>query len=161
MSKKEDCSEALEKLADFLNKYSPIINVCMVDFVTDDIFATCLSDALGLELLALEESEIANLPQRLLKLNSEIKSQEAGLTSSFNEKKEFSEIDKLLKEISFLSIDNLESTLSLQDLELKLAPKKDEKNLLTNFDRIMGEKKMHEVVILSNIVNRINKGDFN
>lgn len=60
------CSEAVTKLADFLIEFSPLINVCMVDFITDNLFSKVLSRDVADELSQLTDEQIIRMPERCL-----------------------------------------------------------------------------------------------
>ena len=62
----EQASRALIKLADFLDVYLPMINVCMVDFIIKDHFENLTPEVIKEELLSLSDSEIAELPNFLI-----------------------------------------------------------------------------------------------
>ena len=57
-------SVALTKLAKLIAKHHGIINVCMVDFLTKDIFNNTLDCDLKISLNQLTEAEICSLPER-------------------------------------------------------------------------------------------------
>ena len=59
-------SESLLKLTSLLEQHSGIVNVCMVDFITEDIFTKCIGDQLQDDLLRLSEEDICNMPDLLL-----------------------------------------------------------------------------------------------
>ena len=67
MDKLVKCEKALAKLALFLKKYHPIFDICMVDFVTNDIFQQVLSFELQQNLLQLSEKDLSELPSRMIK----------------------------------------------------------------------------------------------
>lgn len=62
----EHFSECLLQLTSLLERHSGIVNVCMVDFITEDIFTKCISEELQQDLLDLTEDDIRNLPDLLL-----------------------------------------------------------------------------------------------
>lgn len=62
----EHFSECLLQLTSLLERHSGIVNVCMVDFITEDIFTKCISEELQQDLLNLTEDDIRNLPDLLL-----------------------------------------------------------------------------------------------
>jgi hypothetical protein len=62
------CSEALVKLTNFLTEFSPLINVCMVDFITKDVFSSVLSPDVADELSELTDDQIIALPERCLNI---------------------------------------------------------------------------------------------
>ena len=59
-------SDALVKITSFLEQHSNLVNVCMVDFITEDIFSKCVSGELQANLLALSEEDVRNMPDLLL-----------------------------------------------------------------------------------------------
>ena len=62
----KSCKAALIKLSEFLSEHLPTINVCMVDFITEDHFQSCLNDSLKIELMGMTTEEIKLLPQKLV-----------------------------------------------------------------------------------------------
>ena len=97
----------LTKLAGFLKKYQPIYNVCMVDFVTKDIYESVLSEEVKKELGTLSEDQVANLPKFV-----------SSRCTDFEGK--FPELSRLLQEISAHSLENLGVSISKEDFEEKL-----------------------------------------
>ena len=59
--------QALSKLALFLKKYQSVINVCMVDFITKDIFSNVLDNDIQKELLHASDQNLIDLPSKLQK----------------------------------------------------------------------------------------------
>ena len=62
------CTEAVTKLADFLYEFSPLINVCMVDFITKNVFSEILSPDVAYELSHLTDEQIIQMPERCLNI---------------------------------------------------------------------------------------------
>ena len=62
----EHFSDILVRMTSFLERHSSLVNVCMVDFITEDIFSHCISAELQADLLALSEEDIRNMPDLLL-----------------------------------------------------------------------------------------------
>ena len=153
------CESALETLAEFLKNHRSIFDGCMVDFITKDIFDKVLEKDLQNDLLKLNQQEIIELPGKMMQ--SDLK----GGTP----------LDTLIKEMSLLTLENLKVTTSKEQLfDVHQTTSKEEegidKNLLSNhniekkdrntnilchFDRFMSQKKMHEVLMLSETVSGI------
>ena len=57
--------KALQELSRVVEKHHAIVNACMVDFVTKDIFSVINPD-LANELLEMSEAELQSLPQLFL-----------------------------------------------------------------------------------------------
>ena len=153
------CESALETLAEFLKNHRSIFDGCMVDFITKDIFDKVLEKDLQNDLLKLNQQEIIELPGKMMQ--SYLK----GGTP----------LDTLIKEMSLLTLENLKVTTSKEQLfDVHQTTSKEEegidKNLLSNhniekkdrntnilchFDRFMSQKKMHEVLMLSETVSGI------
>ena len=123
----EKCEEALSRLSDLLLKFDPVINVCMVDFIIKDIFSTSLDEELALELLTLTEQEITRLPLR----------------ACGGKPDPSTRLGEVINDI-------LAASPEAQDLltakEALLPGNVNRDSVLRHFDRIMGEKKTHEVV---------------
>ena len=58
------CSEALVKLSEFLIEYKPIINICMVDFISKQLFSSVLSRDVADELSQLTDDQIVAMPEK-------------------------------------------------------------------------------------------------
>ena len=119
MKQLERCEVALDKLCDLLGRFEAVVNVCMVDFIVDDVFENCLpGEKLKADLLALDNEDLERFH-----------------TKTYEED---SHLGQIMSEIEKLSPE-----------ELKVVDKvglNSDGSLLRHFDRIMGEKKMHEVV---------------
>jgi len=156
------CESALETLAEFLKNHRSIFDGCMVDFITKDIFDKVLEKDLQNELLKLNQQEIIELPGKMMQ--SDLK----GGTP----------LDTLIKEMSLLTLENLKVTTSKEQLfdAQQTTTKQNEEqegidknslsnhniekkgrntNILCHFDRFMSQKKMHEVLMLSETVSEI------
>ena len=57
-------SKALVKLSEFLSANHDLINVCMVDFMTKDIFGNVLSRDVADELSEMTDDQIIDMPER-------------------------------------------------------------------------------------------------
>ena len=64
------CESALDKLASFLKQNHAIFDVCMVDFITKDIFDSVLQPELRESLLKCTDQDLIALPSKLV--NNEI-----------------------------------------------------------------------------------------
>ena len=70
------CSTVLTSLSEFLSEHSAIINVCMVDFISKNIFEKILSgddaddddDDVAEELSKMSEEQIIAMPERWSKI---------------------------------------------------------------------------------------------
>ena len=60
------CESALDKLASFLKQYRAIFDVCMVDFITKDIFDSVLQVELRESLLKCTDQDLISLPSKLM-----------------------------------------------------------------------------------------------
>ena len=61
-----ETENALETLAEFLKLHHSKFDVCMVDFITKDIFAKVLHKDLQDDMLKLSEQEIIDLPEKMM-----------------------------------------------------------------------------------------------
>ena len=120
----EECASSLSLLSSFVEEFSPMLNVCMVDFIVEDVFAAHLGGQMGQELLEMGPEEVLALPRRLE-------------TGRWRESK--GTIDGLMARL-------LEHSLERLGMVEEIEHKEEEDGILKNLDRIMGEKKMHEVV---------------
>ena len=57
-------SEALLELSEFLLEFHPLINICMVDFVTKDLFSRVLSPDVADQLSQLSDEQIIAMPEK-------------------------------------------------------------------------------------------------
>jgi len=149
------CETALATLAEFLRKHHLIFDVCMVDFITKDIFNNVLETNLQNEMLQLNHQEIIEFPGRMMQ----------------NDLKGDTPLDNLIKEMSALTLENLKVTTSKEQLFVQKTTiqdeegndiknssnhnKKNQGNILCHFDHFMSQKKMHEVLMLSETVSEI------
>ena len=62
-------SSSLLSMTSLLEDHSSLVNVCMVDFITEDIFEKCIGQELQKNLLELSEENICNMPDLLLNPN--------------------------------------------------------------------------------------------
>ena len=137
---------ALSRLAAFVDEFKPVVNVCMVDFITEDIFADALTADLQAELMAMTETELCGLPGKLAQNMTDDEDTETttpvidGLVKRIRE--HFLEsLDVLTAKETFLVEDNGDNRSRL--------------NILEHLDRIMADKKMHEVVVLARALQNI------
>ncbi len=145
-SKMKTLESVLNSLANFLAEFDPVINVCMVDFFTDGVYESALTPEVQQVLSELDDETIANLPKRL------------------REAENFSNpLDHLLRRIRQHSIEALGVAESYESFLQRQPQFKEMKDspacaLLHHLDRIMGEKKMHEVVALAELVHSLHLG---
>jgi len=130
------CESALDKLANFLERHRAIFDVCMVDFVTKNIFESVLQPGLQEDLLKCTDQDLITMPSKLIQ-NEKI--------STFSD----SNLDELLNEMSGLTLEQLNVTTDLDSL------KSEDPSLLAHFDTFMSEKKMHEVLKMSQCVTEL------
>ena len=60
------CESALDKLASFLKRHRAIFDVCMVDFITQNIFDSVLQPGLQEDLLKCTDQDLITLPSKLI-----------------------------------------------------------------------------------------------
>ena len=60
------CESALDKLASFLRRHRAIFDVCMVDFITQNIFDSVLQPGLQEDLLKCTDQDLITLPSKLI-----------------------------------------------------------------------------------------------
>ena len=60
------CESALDKLANFLERHRAIFDVCMVDFVTKNIFESVLQPGLQEDLLKCTDKDLIRMPSKLI-----------------------------------------------------------------------------------------------
>ena len=61
-----NCEIALKTLAEFLGRHHSKFDVCMVDFITKDLFDNVLEQTLQDEMLKLSKEEIIELPGKMI-----------------------------------------------------------------------------------------------
>ena len=133
-----ECEKALNKLASFIKKHHDVINVCMVDFITKDIFRNVLDTKIQNELLLASDQDIIDLPSKLLQ--HEQNNTGGGKIYNVTTPTSSPALDLLIQEISSLTLTSLNVTTSKERIvESKNA------SILTHFDHFMSQKKMHEV----------------
>ena len=127
-----ECEKALNQLASFIIKHHDVINVCMVDFISKDIFKNVLDTKIQNELLLASDQDIIDLPSKLLQHEQNPGGKIFSASSPA--------LDLLIQEISSLTLTSLNVTTSKERIvESKNA------SILTHFDHFMSQKKMHEV----------------
>lgn len=127
-------STALDKLVSFLDPYLPVVNTHLVHFYSDDKWNQ-LDPGLQSDLLALDETQLGNLPEDFLESNFE----NYGL-----------HLTSLLKDIDQHSLDFLGVVDSLETVwsQLEIEPLESQ----INFDKFMKAKKTHEVGVLCDVI---------
>ena len=69
-SKWLSCEKALNRMAIFLKQHHEIIDVCMIDFVTQDILNKVIkSHEMKVELLKMTDEDLINLPTKMIEPN--------------------------------------------------------------------------------------------
>jgi len=132
---------ALHAVTKIVEKYHPIVSACMVDFITGDVFTNISDPNLASELLQMSELELQSLPQ--LYLNDRA----ADIDSKYPN------VCKFAKELSQHTLEALGVSVTREEfLEKQLSHVDDGQDLLRYFDRFMSDKKMHEVVYMSQVV---------
>ena len=133
--------KALQELSRVVEKHHAIVNACMVDFVTKDIFSVINPD-LANELLEMSETELQSLPQLFLG-----SCQGPGFENK-EDKKRFPEVSQFARELSEHTLEALGVSVSRNDfLKNHLGCVDDGQDIMRFFDRFMSDKKMHEVRI--------------
>ena len=133
------CEKALGQLAEFLKNHHPIFNVCMVDFITKDIFQHVLNFDIGENLLQLSDTDLLRLPTRMINNNVD---EESNITNG---------LDALIQEMSAMTLEGLHVTTSKEQLLLSSSYD----TILSHFDQFMSQKKMHEVLMMSETVSEV------
>jgi len=132
----------LLRLTSFLSDYHPVVDTCMVTFISEDLYRV-LPDPIGAELLNLSDETLSVLPSLLF---SDDLSPLDGA--------EFTR--KLILHLKSLSIDSL---LEKRNSQLGFMAASNEvediKADLQYFDKIMPPKKTHEVQLMSAVVRRL------
>lgn len=150
----EQYQSKLVQLAEFLQAHWNVINVCMVDFITRDVFATVLCESDRRELAALSENDLKNLPADFVQ--GQIQDGETHRPTATNDGNK-----KLPKFIANIQAHTLESLGVIEDGDTYLRSlglgDKDNASLFEHFDRIMGDKKMHEVRRLSHVIGQLSQ----
>jgi len=137
--------KALQELSRVVEKHHAIVNACMVDFVTKDIFSVINPD-LANELLEMSEAELQSLPQLFLGRGQ-------GGFEDEEDKKRFPEVSEFARELSEHTLEALGVAVSRNDfLKNHLGCVDDGQDIMRFFDRFMSDKKMHEVVYMSQVV---------
>ena len=132
--------KALQELSRVVEKHHAIVNACMVDFVTKDIFSVINPD-LANELLEMSEAELQSLPQLFLGRGQ-------GGFEDKEDKKRFPEVSEFARELSEHTLEALGVAVSRNDfLKNHLGCVDDGQDIMRFFDRFMSDKKMHEVGI--------------
>ena len=134
-------SSALMKLANLITKYHDLVNVCMVDFITKKVFDSVLNDDLKENLVQLTENEICSLPEKFFGIN----------TINISNKQA---LDSLVNELQLHTLESLCVLECKENLLQKLESYKNDqqRTTLKHFDRFMSEKKMHEVIVMSELI---------
>jgi len=133
--------KALEAVTKTVEKYHPIVSACMVDFITGDIFKKISDPELANELLEMSEKELQSLPQ--LYVNNPAQDVDT----------KFPKVTQFAKELSDHTLESLDISVTREKfLEKQLSHVDDGQDLLRYFDRFMSDKKMHEVVYMSQVV---------
>lgn len=137
-------SSALAKLAKLITKYHDVINVCMVDFVTKNVFDNVLNNELKENLRQLTESEICYLPEKFFGQNS----------INMSNKQE---LDNLINELQQHTLESLCVVECKENLLNQLDSFKNAHSgtSLKHFDKFMSEKKMHEVEVMSELISHL------
>ena len=128
--------KALKAVCDVVIKHHGLISACMVDFITKDVFSL-VSDELAGELLKLSDEELRALPQLFVDKNAV---------------SPYPNIAKFVAELRQCTLESLPVTVSQSEFLRSMGFSDDEKDLLQYFDRFMSDKKMHEVVLMSDVV---------
>ena len=135
-------SSALTKLAKLITKYHDVINVCMVDFVTKNVFDNVLNAELKENLRQLTESEICSLPDKFFGKNNVDMVNKQGLDNLINELQQHTLESLCVVECKENLLNQLDSYKNAQP-----------GTKLKHFDRFMSEKKMHEVEVMSELIS--------
>ena len=135
-------SSALTKLATLITKYHDLLNVCMVDFVTKKVFDNVLNNDLKENLNQLTESEICSLPEKIF----------GSVNVSISNKKS---LGHLMNELRQHTLESLGVVQCKEELLSQLQSYKSPESVtsLKHFDRFMSEKKMHEVVVMNEVIS--------
>ena len=133
---------ALSKLANVVSEYQNIFDVCMVDFITKDVFEKAIPPDLQISLQQLSDDEISLLPNRffspentdLIKLGA---------------------LDEIINKLRKHTLESLNIVENTESLLQRLSAFKNGNNItsLKHFDRFMSDKKMHEVEIMSETIS--------
>jgi len=135
--------ESLRALTSVLEKHKKLVNACMVDFITNDLFSSLVDPDVGTELIKMSEQELQGLPQLFIR-----ESKTLAIDGS-----KYPNVMRFGEELAGHTLDVLGVSVSRTDfLEKHLGCKDDGQDLLRFFDRFMSDKKMHEVVFMSNVV---------
>jgi len=132
--KKLKISTALGKLVDFLVPHLPVVNTHLVHFYSENKWNR-LDEGLQSDLLALDETQLADLPQEFLESNFKNYGQH---------------LTHLLKDINQHSLDALGVVDDLETVWSQSEIKPLESQI--NFDKFMKAKKTHEVGVLCDVV---------
>ncbi len=134
------CNAALAKAADLLDEFRLLVDSCMVDFIVEDAFKTRLPPDLAEELLSLTDEEVAGMPRRM---------REGGWRDGRLEK-----LDQVMERLTGCTLEGLGVLDEWPETEDQDEDVEDARlRLLRNLDRIMGEKKMHEVIRFSRTIH--------
>jgi len=137
--------QALQALTRIVEKYRPLFSACMVDFITGDIFSV-VDSKIASELLEMSEQELQSLPQLFVN-NQDTRAAQDNIHSKYPNVCQFA------KELSDHTLEVLGVSVTREDfLEKQLKCVDDGQDLLRYFDRFMSDKKMHEVVYMSQVV---------
>jgi len=139
---------ALEAMSSFLEPRLPMVNVCMVDFVIDDLFERTVGTELRGELDSLDEEQIARIPQ--LMTGEETMPNHPVLSALVHDIRSHS--------LESLGVSERREQIAERLDNLNATKGGSPSDLLPHFDRFMGEKKMHEVVVLTDVVAKICSG---
>ena len=137
---------ALQKLANLIAKYQNLIDVCMVDFVTKNVFENAVPLELRESLQKLTESEISLLTNTFFNNDTDDSLKNSPLTVLLNE----------LRQHTLESLDIVEDK---DNMNKNLASFQIGQSIpcLSHFDKFMPDKKMHEVGVMNEIICQLCK----
>jgi len=136
------CASALEAASDFLWAHRTMLDICMVDFITDNVFETTLDKQLAEDLLSLTDEQVAALPARMTDdstLSSDVLYGGGSALQSFI-------CGARDHTLTALGVAIVKPSLS----DSLVSP---EAALLAHVDRIMGLKKSHEVAAFAAFID--------
>ena len=133
--------QSLLKLANVISEYQNIFDVCMVDFITKDVFEKAITPDLQKSLRQLSDNEISLLPNRFFSPEN-------------NDLLNICALDELINKLRKHTLESLNIVENTDSLLQRLSAFKNGNiTSLKHFDRFMSDKKMHEVEIMSETIS--------
>lgn len=137
-----NCEEQLLKLGRYLDSVKSLINVCMVDFIINDVYSNILTSEIQSDLSSLSSTQLELLPSYTQEI----------IDNTFKKECLPLNLYTFLQNLGNYHLSNLNVLSNLNDIKIQDG---NQSTYLQHFDSIMSDKKMHEVVVMSDFVQKI------